>query len=127
MTLEQLAEMHRSFITARDEFRTHHASKPKYFDHDNEDHVRWEIKSNKLVSLSVKADQVYRHACDEFFAKACPDLIQLLVDVDEYFDGMEDINGNGGPNMAMRCRSMIVAFVGPAPAKKQEAEQVNVP
>lgn len=121
-TLDQIAEMARTYMTARDQFRTHHSTKPKNFDHDNEDHIRWSVRSEKLVGLSVKHEMAYRAACDEFFAKSCPDLIQLLVDVDEYFDGQEDIDDNGGPNMAMRCRSQIETFLGPVPAKKPEPE-----
>lgn len=117
-TLDQIAEMCRTYNAARDKFREHHATKPKFLDYENETHIRWSIESEKLVTASVKLEGLYRAACDEFFAKGCPDLIQLLVDLDEHFDGQVDIDSNGRPNFAMRCGAQIEAFLGPRPAQQ---------
>jgi hypothetical protein len=115
-TLEQIAEMARAYFAAKEAHYQAHRAKPEPFDFDNDDHIRWQVKTARLCSASVTTGEAYRAACDEFFKNACPDLIQLLVDVDEYFDGMEDINGNGGPNTAMKCRQQIETFLGPVPA-----------
>jgi hypothetical protein len=114
--LDEITDLHRAYITARDKFRAHHGAKPNPFDFDNEEHLRWHITSERLVNASVKAEMAYRDAADAFFATTAPDLVQLLVDLDEHFEGRVDIDDNGGPNMAMRCVSMIEQLIGPRPA-----------
>lgn len=120
-TLDQIAEMAGVYLSARKTFGTHHGTKPQPFDLENEDHIRWHIQNEKLVGAVVRLEGRYRAACDEFFAKSCPDLIQLLVDVDEYFDGQEDAD-DGIPNTAMKVRMQIEALLGPVPAPKPEPE-----
>jgi len=122
-TLDQIVALYSTYITARDKFRAHYGTKPSPFDYDNEQHVRWNIEGERLVNASVKAEMAYREAADEFFAKACPDLIQLLVDLDEHFEGMVDINGNGGPNMAMRTVTQIEALLGPRPVPQPKTPE----
>lgn len=116
-TLEKIAELARTWREAREAFFQHYKTEPKPFDYDNEAHMRWKWRSDRLCAASVKAEVPYREACDTFFAKACPDLIQLLVDVDDYFDGMVDAD-DGVPNFAMRCVTQIEDFLGPRPVAK---------
>lgn len=121
-TLDKIMELYRAYRKAQGEHTQAYREQPEPLDYNNEDHIRAKINADRICARVVKAGNAYREACDEFFAKGCADLIQLLVDVDEHFDGQEDAD-DGIPNTAMRCRQQIEAFLGPAPAKKPEAER----
>jgi hypothetical protein len=45
---------------------------------------------------------------------AAPDLLKALEEVDEMLDGQEDIDGNGGPNNAMRLLPIVRAAIAKA-------------
>ncbi len=68
MAINDITKLAAAYFEARDTFRAHYRTKPDPFDYDSEDHIRWQIRSDRLVGLSVRAEGVYRAACDEFFA-----------------------------------------------------------
>lgn len=116
-TLDQIADLARAYFAAKEAHLAAYKAEPKATPHDSEEYIRWEIQSRRLCSAVVTTGNTYREACDEFFAKSASDLIQLLVDVDEYFDGREDAD-DGIPNTAMKCRQQIETFLGPVPVSE---------
>ena len=70
MTLTEITTLAHAYFAVRDESRAHYRTKPDPFDLDNEEHLRWQIKYDRLIRKQVNAETPYRAACDKFFATA---------------------------------------------------------
>lgn len=70
VTLTEIRPLAEAYFAAREDQRAHFRTKPDRFDLDNEDHIRWQIKYDRLINKHVRLETPYRAACDAFFAMA---------------------------------------------------------
>jgi hypothetical protein len=61
---DRIVELAKAYFAAREAHIENHRVGPKEFDHDNEEHLRWKIKGERLCSESVRTGTLYREACD---------------------------------------------------------------
>ncbi len=66
-TLAEVRDLARKAFEAQTLSFDFFCTKPEPFSFDDEEHIRWHIRREKLLKASIDADREYRNAADRFF------------------------------------------------------------